>query len=107
MIEMAYENIRNYKKKLDSFSVIKKFDDLYFVLNPDTNLVKIGRSCDIDTRIKQLECECGVELTLVDYWKGLGYKEDEVHKHLNKYRIKGEWFEHNVFLLEYIKNISL
>lgn len=58
------------------------------------NRVKVGVSYDVEDRLKHLQCASGVTLRLVDKWPHFDAikVEREVHKRLQPYRQRGEWF---------------
>ena len=57
--------------------------------------VKIGVANDVKKRLASLQSGCPYELTLLAQWhtSDAGRVEDELHELLDKYRIRGEWFE--------------
>lgn len=67
---------------------------VYLICNPSTDTYKIGRSCDVERRLKQLQTACSAELFIVDRYE-TEYPvqlESMMHrKFLNK-RELNEWF---------------
>lgn len=69
-----------------------KRDDLYFILNPSLGIVKIGIACDVESRRVQLECGCGVPLTVLRVVKEGADYEKSLHLAFGPDRLLGEWF---------------
>lgn len=63
----------------------------YLIRNPQTRLVKIGKSGDVDHRVKALQCGAGTKLELV----GVISKnvEGELHKKFSDKKVFNEWFD--------------
>jgi hypothetical protein len=70
-----------------------KKDHLYFIQSKDTGHIKIGRSVNPQKRIKALQTGSHKELRLIAYFEGLGWREPIIHRDLDRWRVKGEWFE--------------
>ncbi len=69
--------------------------DFYILQAAGTGSYKIGRSDDVEARIKQLQTGCPNTLRLIVKIPNWGYLERETHQRLSRYRIrigKGEWF---------------
>ena len=62
----------------------------YFVRHPKTKLIKIGKTIDVESRIKSLECGSGGKLHILAVLNG--NKERELHKKFSNSRVHGEWF---------------
>jgi len=62
----------------------------YFILNPDTRRVKIGKSIDPDSRIRDLQCAAGAKLILLGVLGG--DRERDFHRKFHEHRVQGEWF---------------
>lgn len=71
-------------------AVSRKNQSTYFLLNPLTSLIKIGKSVDVMSRKKILECGSGVELEVLHVINE--DIESQMHKKFAKYRESGEWF---------------
>lgn len=78
--------------------------DLYFMLNPFTGLIKIGVSHDVDTRRYNLECAAGVALTVMATVRCGEPYEQQLHMALHEDRQCGEWFLPSDTLLGLIEN---
>lgn len=98
--------------------LIKEFikllgDDLYFILSPSRNLIKIGRSSQPFTRLTTIKTEIGWDdLEIVKIISNCGLNEKSLHKqfkHLNHRfetngKINTEWFKYNDEIKKYIDN---
>jgi len=74
----------------------KKEDDLYFIQMEEAPFYfKIGRTKNIEKRLKQLQTGSGIKLRLVHLFKGMGHKEKYLHEELYRWRQSGEWFASN------------
>ena len=82
----------------------KKKDSLYLILDKSRNALKIGRSINPKSRLKQLRTSnCG-ELVLLFDIKDKGFMEEEVHNRFNHLRLSGEWFSNDMSIVEYFQN---
>jgi len=81
---------------------------VYFILNRDTNSVKIGftRNKDINKRIKQLQTGCDSVLELLYYVIGNCTNEKYFHRMFSSDRIRnnGEWFTYSYSIKHWILN---
>jgi len=60
-----------------------------------TGDVKVGRSSDVDRRIRELQTGCPHRLRLILHLPGEGGVERSIHESFHRYRTrygKGEWF---------------
>jgi hypothetical protein len=73
---------------------------IYFISNG--TYTKIGKADDPYKRIKELQTGCPETLEIKLIIEGDEEKERVLHKALNKYRIRGEWFHLN---FEYNENL--
>jgi hypothetical protein len=60
-------------------------DKVYFIKNPHNKLVKIGKSRDVNTRLRQLRKVCGPQLELLGVTDQ--YSEEELHDKFIVYRV--------------------
>jgi hypothetical protein len=85
---------------------------VYFILNRDSNAIKIGRARDIEKRLKALQTASPVELELLKtisltseaQAKGL---EAALHGQFWHLRMQGEWFRAELPLIHYIETGNL
>lgn len=75
---------------------------IYFLYDRKSKMVKIGYSCNIQRRIKQLQTSNPNELELVYYVEGNRDTEYFFHKRFSEYRRRGEFFESKP-ILDWIK----
>lgn len=67
---------------------------VYFYHLPKCNLVKIGTSVDVSTRIKTLSTGCTEQGYLIRVLEGFGFKAERwLHTYFKGLRVKGEWFK--------------
>ena len=67
---------------------------VYFVRAGETDLVKVGYSADLSTRMRTLQTANGEELTLEHVHESNDVRTDELgfHRELGAQHIRGEWF---------------
>jgi hypothetical protein len=87
-----------------------KAEFIYFVLNRDSDAIKIGRAKDIDRRIKSLQTASPTQLELIKTIqvhgsKEVQAKERELHQKFEHLHINGEWFRASAELLEFLNNL--
>lgn len=81
---------------------------VYFILNKDSNAIKIGRARDLGKRIKALQTSSPAQLQLINSIQVNSGKEAEaleksLHQQFREIRLAGEWFKAEAELLEYIQ----
>ncbi|MEH1997250.1 MAG: GIY-YIG nuclease family protein [Nostoc sp.] len=84
---------------------------VYFILNQDSNAIKIGRAKDVAKRVKSLQTSSPAQLKLIKTVQVKGSEEAQkleqsLHKQFSEIRLAGEWFKAEVNLLEYINQLS-
>ncbi len=70
-----------------------KFSYVYFIQGSDGGPVKIGRSVDVERRLKELQAESPVRLVLREKLRGGADDEHQLQAKYAANRIHGEWFE--------------
>lgn len=70
--------------------------DLYILQMHTTGEVKVGRSSDVTSRIKQLQTGCPHPLKIILMIPGGGGREKELHGLMSRGRLQGEWFSEDV-----------
>ena len=83
---------------------------VYFILNSDSNAVKIGKSKNVLKRKNALQVANLIELILlktieVSSGKKAKEKEEELHSQFAHLRVLGEWFKYNTGLQEFIAQL--
>ena len=77
-------------------------DTVYFIQSSN-NLIKIGASCDVDNRFKELCKISPIPLTLLKTIDGSLSDEKELHEQFKDLHSHGEWFKAEPRLMDYIK----
>jgi len=72
----------------------KKNDHLYFMQSDVTGAIKIGRSKCPENRVKHLQTGNPHKIKLIQVLENKGYLEKSLHKELNQFKIKLEWFDY-------------
>lgn len=85
---------------------------VYFVLNADSNAIKIGKAEDLDKRLKSLQTVSPVQLQLlkaiqVTSGKEAAQLESSLHRKFAHLRLTGEWFKAEKELLGYIGDVQV
>lgn len=62
----------------------------YAISADGTGMIKIGKSADVDARVRQLQTACPVALRVVAVWTG--DIERQLHERFSSERRHGEWF---------------
>jgi predicted GIY-YIG superfamily endonuclease len=80
---------------------------VYFIMNEDSNAIKIGYAKDLAKRIKALQTSSPAALKLIKSVQVEGSTEAQsleqsLHRQFHDIRITGEWFKADATLLEYI-----
>lgn len=100
--EVAFDNFinnnRTYKQKKE-----KKSDDLYLIHDIILDKLKIGRSNNAESRLKQLQIATSNKLELLFVIEGKGYLEAQIHSFFNCINTNSEWFENDGQIIKYFK----
>src|SRR6185437_1224824 len=81
-----HEEARSKPKKLAPSEVV------YVIGSTASPLVKIGRSVDVDTRLRSIQNMSPAPLTVLWTTRGGRELEAQLHAAFAKYRVHGEWF---------------
>lgn len=84
---------------------------VYFILNHDSQAIKIGTAKNVNRRLASLQTSSPSELKLLGTIKAKSVNkarqlERSLHKTFNKKRIRGEWFKADIELLNHINKSS-
>ena len=66
--------------------------------------IKIGYSTDPEVRLCTMQVGSPDILEIIATWPGTEQEERRLHRHLNQWRIHGEWFEASESVLDTIKD---
>ncbi|MBE9202056.1 MULTISPECIES: GIY-YIG nuclease family protein [unclassified Nodularia (in: cyanobacteria)] len=83
---------------------------VYFILNEDSNAIKIGRAKNLEQRMKSLQTSSPTQLKLIKSVQVEGVEqaqdlEQSLHQQFQAIRLVGEWFQADASLIEYISQI--
>lgn len=74
---------------------------IYFIKGCETGRVKIGYSNNIENRLSTLQVGCPEKLIIWGTYDGK-LTEKEIHKKFKDLHVRGEWFEFERPILEFI-----
>jgi predicted GIY-YIG superfamily endonuclease len=100
----------NRTHSLDGDKLAHQAHFVYFILNEDSNAIKIGRTKDLAKRMNALQTSSPAKLKLIKSVQVEGGKEaheleQSLHKKFSEIRLAGEWFKAEASLLEYISQL--
>lgn len=70
--------------------------DLYIIQQKGTGYLKVGRSGNVEERLKQLQTGSATELRIILHVPNRGGLEKDIHRRMSRYKCwnrQGEWFE--------------
>lgn len=93
---------------LNRKDIINTKEFIYFILNTDSNAVKIGRTKNVAKRLNSLQVANPVELRVlktleVDSGKEAQDTEELLHNEFSDLRLRGEWFKFDCKLRDFIE----
>ena len=100
----------NRTLSLDGEKLAHQAHFVYFILNKDSNAIKIGRAQDLEKRMKALQISSPAKLKLIKSVQVEGGKEAHeleraLHQQFSEIRLAGEWFKAEANLLDYISRL--
>ncbi|MEQ8969764.1 MAG: GIY-YIG nuclease family protein [Coleofasciculus sp. C1-SOL-03] len=100
----------NRTHSIDGDKLAHQAHFIYFILNEDSNAIKIGRAKDLTKRMNALQTSSPAKLRLIKSVQVEGRKEaheleKSLHKQFNEIRLAGEWFKAEPSLLGYINQL--
>lgn len=105
---------RNHRIKIISISRHKpnwkpktiNGSDLYVIARDDNKALKVGRSKNVNKRLKTLQTSSEVKLKILKVYTDCGYLEKEIHDELKRrgQHIGGEWFKYNQKTFDIVEN---
>lgn len=96
--KLAFKIIQNnfpeYIDELD-FKRFSKIGYVYFIKEKLTNTIKIGRSQNLERRLRMFIADFPFKIELIHYIKTDNYEQIELefHKFFKRKRVNGEWFK--------------
>lgn len=90
--------------KVDVYKDGKK--DLYILRN-ETGRIKIGRSKNIQERVKNLSNAAGLKIEIIRYITGGGHLETKLHYYFKRNRYIGEWFDLSESQIKFLLDTDL
>lgn len=77
---------------------------VYFLLDEDAGLIKIGWSINLNDRVRGLVSQSGRDLKLVGFIRSDSQKsETKMHRRFKRLRKRGEWFEYKDELIDFVE----
>jgi hypothetical protein len=100
----------NRTHSLDGEKLAHQAHFVYFILNEDSNAIKIGRAKNLARRMMSLQTSSPAKLKLIKSVQVEGAKEAQeleraLHQQFSEMRLAGEWFKAEANLLEYISQL--
>lgn len=100
----------NRTYSLDGDKLTHQSHFVYFILNEDSNAIKIGRAKDVDKRLNALQTSSPSKLKLlksvqIEGKQAANELEKSLHRKFSENRLVGEWFKAETILLEYISQL--
>jgi hypothetical protein len=77
---------------------------VYFIKDPQTNLVKIGYSKNVLTRLEELRYQHGKNLSILFLRSGNRREEKRMHQVFAASRVHGEWFSFDPAMVDYAES---
>ena len=91
---LMYYNKLTYPQWLESFNKNSKwYNSTYIIKTKGHNYYKIGRSANVEKRIKSLQTNCPFQLEILIKVADCSLNEKYWHKHFEKYKTYGEWYK--------------
>lgn len=78
---------------------------VYFLENRDTNLIKVGKTVNLRPRINKVSRDVGASLSCIGAIPGGYLLERSIHKDFKSFRVVGEWFENNKYVVDSINDL--
>jgi hypothetical protein len=78
---------------------------IYFIQQSEDGPIKIGRSCDPESRLKEMQTGNPDPLHILGCCADMGDTEQKLHKRFKHIHIQGEWFEPADDLMAFIHKV--
>lgn len=79
---------------------------IYFIGTGDLEVVKIGRTLNLESRLSSLQVGCPTKLEVVIAFSAHKKVEDQLHKRFKAQNIHGEWFRNEEGVKEAIETLK-
>ena len=93
------DRVRYFDAMREDRADIRPRSGTYFIAEPDTGLVKIGRAYDVAQRLGSLQVGNPRPLMILLVVED---RESDVHQKFNHLRVRGEWFRRDAEMDAYI-----
>lgn len=98
---------RNFPTHLSNIVIgeSKQLGYVYFIQEKYSGAIKIGRSLNLENRLRLFIADLPFSIVLIQYIKTINYEKIKLafHKYFDKNRVKGEWFRLSDIEIEKIK----
>jgi len=90
--ESEYQKMMKRKKERERYL---RSGCVYFIKDPVTRLIKIGKTSDLNGRLRTLKQKCGGDLELIHSIESEDScaLEKQMHNHFDNKKVIGEWFD--------------
>ena len=78
---------------------------VYFLCNVETGAIKIGVSCNVNSRAQSIASQANIVVELLALVEGDRHRERELHRQFAAHRLHGEWFRPAPALLSFIGSL--
>lgn len=108
----AFEDIDRYNfdisNKVQGASAVEEGAGYIYLLRSDNGYYKIGKTVDIDKRVKEITREYPVFIQRIHYFKTgqMTKVESFLHKLFSEFKLQGEWFRLQKGHLDYILSFN-
>jgi hypothetical protein len=96
-----------YRKELEQPNSNDKGTFIYLFLDKTGKRYKVGKTHNIKKRLRNLSTTLGMDIEIVDSFQGESIDELILHRKLENYQIRTEWFHECSEVKEIFKNYKL
>ncbi len=107
VIRLSVNGFEKFKSKSFLTRPVKRDEKVYFILNRQRGVVKIGFSIDPERRLTALEEGTVDDLELIGITLGGRKEELIIHKKFAQYWIRREWFVYSDEIKAYVKSLRI
>lgn len=104
-MEMIHSVYGKFEQGASLPPTVQAQGEIYFILNPVTDCVKIGFSANPRERLTTLQTGNSASLTLIATVPGTIKQERQLHKRFSAYRVGGEWFDYSSEIAQYLREV--